>query len=211
MAVTLAELRGDLVSARAIFREHGCVIVRDAVEPQMLDELESAASRFQRSLRSGAPTLTNALGNEADSVAVSGTIHPSVGEPVFGSFLASPAMQSYTSLLLEGAAPRFWFEGLWLLENSTSYDSGWHRDTNGILGTTHREDVDEARELAILQASPEQLGNAIKWQMSLLPEGDPCLFVCPGSHRRYRTASERHGLVNDQHAAIEGEVELTLQ
>ena len=35
------------------------------------------------------------------------------------------------------------------------------------------------------------LGKTFKWQTALIDEGDPCLFVCPGSHRRYRTPEER--------------------
>jgi hypothetical protein len=211
MAVTLEELRGDVTTAQAIFREHGAVVVQDAVGAHLLDQLEEAAARVRARVRSGDPFSCAGLGNEPDAILVSGTIHPQLGEPAFGEFLASPAMAAYASLLLEGAAPRFWFEGFWALEESREYDSGWHRDTSGILGTNHSEDVDEARELAILEASPERLGSAIKWQMSLLPQGDPCLVVCPGTHRRYRSAPERYGLVEDQMAPIDGAVELALR
>lgn len=84
-----------------------------------------------------------------------------------------------------------------------SYDSTWHRDTGGVLGTNHREDVNEQRELAILKASRgyaggrEYLGKSFKWQTALIDSGDPCLLVCPGSHARYRTASERQALCFD--------------
>jgi hypothetical protein len=67
---------------------------------------------------------------------------------------------------------------MWCLNNEPAqqgrggYDSSWHRDTSGILGTGHREDVDEARELAILDVSPEQVGKSLKWSTALAEEGD---------------------------------------
>lgn len=125
--------------------------------------------------------------------------------------MASEVVHRYAKKFL-GDDLRLGFIGLWVAEGE--YDSTWHRDTSGVLGTNHREDCDEEREFAILQASRgafgdprvvpddwagdgEYLGKSFKWQTALIDEGDPCLFVCPGSHRRYRTPEERQALCFD--------------
>ena len=78
-------------------------------------------------------------------------------------------------------------------------------DTYGFLGTTHTEDVDEERELAILEAA-KQRGHhppaGLKWQTALIDSGDPCLFVCPGTHKRFRNADERRALVEEPNGPV---------
>ena len=78
-------------------------------------------------------------------------------------------------------------------------------DTYGFLGTTHTEDVNEERELAILEAA-KQRGHhppaGLKWQTALIDSGDPCLFVCPGTHKRFRNADERRALVEEPNGPV---------
>ena len=40
----------------------------------------------------------------------------------------------------------------------------------------------------------EQVGKSLKWSTALCEGGDPCLFVCPGTHQRMRTEEERQAL-----------------
>ena len=57
----------------------------------------------------------------------------------------------------------------------------------------------------------EQVGKSLKWSTALCGGGDPCLFVVPGSHTRYRTPAERVGLVEEPTQPIESELQLNLR
>jgi hypothetical protein len=56
----------------------------------------------------------------------------------------------------------------------------------------------EAGEMALL--NPPK--TVIKWHVALVD--DPCLWIVPGSQRRYRTEAERVALVEDIHTPLAG-------
>ena len=171
-------------------------------------------------MKSGEVTVA---GNAPDAIQVNGLLASEFGQDSgpFAEHMASASVERYAKKFL-GEQLRLGFVGLWVSDAGSAYDSTWHRDTSGVLGTNHREDVDETRELDILKASRgyagsllegggvvpslggprrlptgaagEYLGKTFKWQMALQEEGDPCLFVCPGTHQRYRTEEERQAL-----------------
>jgi ectoine hydroxylase-related dioxygenase (phytanoyl-CoA dioxygenase family) len=221
-AVSLAELTTDFEHCAEIFERHGCFIVDDAIEtPEMLDKLEAAARRVVALVQSGTHAFSldpdKATGNSPGATQINALIAPEYGESVFQEMMASDALAKYADLLLPPPI-RLWFCAMWCLnDNQTErgrYDSTWHRDTSGILGTKWGEDIDEERELAILGVSPEQVGRCLKWSTALAEGGDPCLFLCPGSHRRFRTPSERHALVQDARTpvgSVDSEVQITLR
>ena len=222
--VTLAELTTDYEHCAAIFERYGCFVVDDVIEaPEMLDELEAAARRVAARVQSGTDAYSldadKATGNAPGATQINALIAPEYDEPVFQAWMASDGVAKYAERLLP-APIRFWFCAMWNLNENQpvsapqGYDSTWHRDTSGILGTSWGEDLDEARELAIFSVSPEAPGRSLKWSTALADGGDPCLFLCPGSHNRFRTASERRVLVEDPRApmgSVESEVQIDLK
>jgi hypothetical protein len=195
-------------------------IVDDLVEPELLDRLEAAAWGAWGRVKSGEVAVAD---NTPDAIQVSGLLAPEFGadSAPFAEHLSSAVVERYARLFC-GDKLRLGFIGLWVSDGDSAYDSTWHRDTGGVLGTNHREDVDEPREFDILRASRgyagsllegggtvpslgaprrlpvgaagEYLGKTFKWQMALHEDGDPCLFVCPGTHQRFRTEEERQAL-----------------
>eukprot|EP01048_Picozoa_sp_COSAG05_P016496 COSAG05_NODE_2129_length_3516_cov_3.306612_4_plen_304_part_00 len=208
----LSTITTEFAYCRDVFERFGCFVVDDAVEPSMLPELEAAARRVVARVQSGEDDFSlHAAGNGPEATQISGLIAPEYGEPVFQEMMSSDALARYYTLLPPPV--RLWFCAMWCLNENQQkyeYDSKWHRDTSGILGTTWDEDVDEQRELDILGASPEQVGRSLKWT-TCLNECDPCLFVCPGSHRRYRTPDERRALVEAPSSPIDGELQVVLR
>jgi hypothetical protein len=165
------------------------------------DRLEAAAWEAWGQVQRGDVTAAD---NQPGATSLNGLLASQVfgrdvGDP-FAEHMASDVVRRYATKFL-GSDLRLGFIGLWVAD--AEYDSTWHRDTSGVLGTNHREDVDAEREIAILQASRgycggrDYLGKTFKWQTALIDEGDPCLFVCPGSHCRYRTPEERQALCFD--------------
>jgi ectoine hydroxylase-related dioxygenase (phytanoyl-CoA dioxygenase family) len=221
-SATLTELTTDYEHCAAVFERYGCFIVDDAIEsPEMLSELEAAARRVVDTVQSGGHGFSldteKGTGNNPAATQINALIAQEYGEPVFQAMMASDAVAKYADLLLPHPI-RLWFCAMWCLNDNQpgreQYDSTWHRDTSGILGTKWGEDLDEGRELDILSVSPEQVGRCLKWSTALAEGGDPCLFLCPGSHDRFRTVSERHVLVEDPRApmgSVEGEVQITLK
>ena len=213
MSATLSQLTTDYDHCRDIFEQHGCFVVNDAIAPGMLAHLESAARRVVETVQTGEDEYSmQVAGNGPEATQINALIAPEYGEPVFQAMMSSDALARYWRLLLPPPI-RLWFCALWCLNDAqvaTTYDSRWHRDTSGILGTTWGEDVDEEREMAILNASPEQVGRSLKWT-TCLADRDPCLFLKPGSHCRYRTPAERRALVEAPSLPIEGEVQMVLE
>jgi ectoine hydroxylase-related dioxygenase (phytanoyl-CoA dioxygenase family) len=80
------------------------------------------------------------------------------------------------------------------------YDTGWHRD----FGHEER-DGSEAVEMEILSRLRK---NLVKWHMALVY--DACLWLIPGSHRRFRTEREREALINDRLADLPGAHQIVL-
>ena len=74
------------------------------------------------------------------------------------------------------------------------YEIGWHRDTGG-------EERDGSHEVE-MEILGRRNRNLFKWHVALLD--DPCLWIVPGSHRRYRTDEEREYLVGGKDGAIPG-------
>jgi hypothetical protein len=223
MPATLADITTNFAHCQELFERHGCFVVDDAIDKSMLDELEAAARRVVARVQGGSDEYSLGVGGNAPGATQIGALlAPEYGEGVFQQMMGSDALAKYADLLLPPPI-RLWFCALWCLNGQQlperqGYDSSWHRDTSGILGTSWGEDVGAERELAILGVSPEQVGKSLKWTSCLNEGGDPCLFLCPGSHRRYRTAAERRALVADTNGArepamqpIEGEIQVSLK
>lgn len=182
----------DIEELKQQYFENGYFVVVDAVDPAMIDPLEAAAVRVVDKVRSGRVDLSG-LGPEA--TAVYGIIAPEFGEPVFGEYLCCGEVLRYVEAFF-GPEVRMGHTLLWATEKD--YDTGWHRDLGPIVERS------EAEEMAILQEPMTML----KWQTALLD--DPCLWVVPKSHARYRTERERKVLL-ERKGDLPGQVQISLK
>ena len=184
------------------YRGQGYFIVDDAVAPEMLEEMTAAAQRATAKVRSGeivddpAGVRTGGAGN--DATFVSGLIAPEFGEPVFAEYLGSEALACYLQPFV-GDELRLGWINLCVVEDD--YEIGWHRDTGG-----NDRDASYEVEMEILA---RHRSNFMKWHLALAD--DPCLWIVPGSQRRYRTDQEREVLINDPRGEILGGRQIDLK
>ena len=107
---------------------------------------------------------------------IEGVLAPEYGEPAFAEYLASDPLLNY-AMDIRGKELRLGW--ITLCANPPGYDTGWHRDLGPAKDNTYDE------EMALL--SRPMIG--LRYQVALVD--DPCLWLVPGSHRRYRTEEER--------------------
>ena len=135
-------------------------------------------------------------GNGPNTTSIFGLLAPEFGEPVFADYLISPPVLKYVEAFL-GDELRLGHVHLWCADSG--YDTGWHRDVG------KDRDVSYEREMEILT----QPMKSIKWQLALVE--DPCLWVVPGSQKRYRTEEELKALVVDRKLDIAGQEQVVLE
>ena len=174
------------------FRDQGFLVADDMVEPAVLDELEAGARRIRDKIRAGEVDIKTVFGDNDEPSVIWGLLAPEYGEPVFADHLVSEPIASYVRALL-GDELRLGGLALFATANQVPYDTGWHRDLGGA-----DKGASEAEELALLNRPK----TVFKWHVALVD--DPCLWIVPGSQRRYRTEAERVALVEDIHAPLAG-------
>lgn len=193
--------REDLVER---YQDEGYFIVDDAVDSAMLDELGRAMRRVANKVRSGAVVehddRIETGGGGVEPRIVSGLIAPQYGEPVFARYLACEAVQQYARLIVGEPQRLGWVVGF-ASSRIAGYDSGWHRDT----GSRDR-DTGYEEEMQILRTFRN---NMVKFHLAV--EKDPCLWLIPGSHRRYRTEEEHELFVGDRRGDLPGGVQMDLR
>ena len=108
---------------------------------------------------------------------------PVFAEPVFAEYLESAPVLRYVNPLLGEELRLGWVSAL--VVDNRPYQTAWHRD----IGKEERDGSYEV-EMEILGRYRR---NLVKWHLALID--DPCLWLVPGSHRRYRTGEEREFLV----------------
>ena len=188
--------KGDMASRDQIdqFHDLGYFIADDAVGPDMLEGLTAAARRVVARVRSGEVVddddeiRTNGEGD--DSNIIMGLLAPEFAEPVFAEYLGSELVFRYVRPLI-GEELRLGWLSLFVTQGR-SYHCGWHRDIGG-------EERDGSFEVE-MEILGRHRKNMIKWHMALVD--DPCLWIVPGSHRRYRTDQEREVLINNRQGEI---------
>ena len=184
------------------YREDGYYITDDAVDPAMLDELESALRRAVEKVRSGAVVddtdrvRLNGEGMEPKNIRA--LMAPEFGEPVFSKYLLSDPLRRQVLSFLGETVRLGWVSAFVVL--SGGYQVGWHRD----FGKEERDGTYEV-EMEILGRYRKDL---VKWHLALVD--DPCLWIVPGSHRRYRTAEEREVLINNPGGELSGGKQILL-
>ena len=184
------------------YRDQGYFVVDDAVEGDMLDELAAAATRVVAKVRSGEVVDDEegmgSGGEGKDPDFVTGLIAPEFGEPVFAEYLGSEGVARYLRPFI-GEELRLGWVNLCAAPND--YRGAWHRDMGG-----KERDATYEEEMALLASYRK---NFMKWHLALVD--DPCLWIVPGSQRRYRTEREHEVLVNDRQGDIPGALQMELQ
>ena len=186
------------------YRERGYFIADDAVAPDMLAALETRARRAVEKVRSGAVVATaeqiSTGGPGVEPRHILGLIAPEFGEPIFAEYLMSEPVETYVRALVGGPLRLGWV-GMIVLHGPTDYDTGWHRDFG-------QEERDGSREVE-LEILGRYRKNLVKWHLALVD--DACLWLVPGSQRRYRTEQEREVLINNRKGDVPNAQQIVLQ
>lgn len=172
------------------YNDQGYFITDDAVDAEMLLPLTDATRRVADKVRSGEVvdnTDRIATGGAGKTpIVIMGVMAPEFDEPVFAEYLASAPVERYGKAFL-GAELRLGWVTLFAIKGS-DYQCGWHRD----FGAEERDGSYEV-EMEILGRYRK---NLLKWHTALVD--DPCLWIVPGSQRRYRTDYEREVLISNK-------------
>ena len=184
------------------YRDQGYFIVEDAVEPKMLDLLENAARRVVEQVRSGAVVDAadgvRTAGEGVEPQFISGLIAPEFGETAFADYLGSEVLVRNLRPLLGDELRLGWVH---LCAIAGDYQCGWHRD----VGPANRENTYE-KEMEVLNSYRKHM---VKWHMALVD--DPCLWIVPGSQRRYRTEREHQCILAEPQGVIPGALRIDLK
>ena len=184
------------------YHDQGYFIADDAVSPDMLEQLSAAAHRAVAKVRAGEVVddgegiRTGGGGTEPEFV--SGLIAPEFGEPVFAAYLGSEPIADHLRPFLGDELRMGWVH---LACMRGEYLCGWHRDTAG-------KERDGGYELE-MEVLGRHRSHFVKWHLAL--DDDPCLWIVPGSQRRYRTELEHECLINDTQGDIPGAVQIDLR
>ena len=172
------------------YNDQGYFIADDAVVPDMLPTLTEATRRVADKVRSGEVVdntdQVDTGGEGKNPVVIMGVMAPEFGEPIFAEYLASETVGRYVQPFL-GEELRLGWVTVFAIQGS-DYQCGWHRD----FGAEERDSSYEV-EMAILSRYRK---NLLKWHTALVD--DPCLWIVPGSQRRYRTDHEREVLISNK-------------
>ena len=172
------------------YKDQGYFIADDAVVPDMLPTLTEATRRVADKVCSGEVVdNTNQIGTDGKGkkpVVIMGIMAPEFGEPIFAEYLASEPVERYVHPFLGEELRLGWVTAFAI--KGDSYQCGWHRD----FGAEERDGSYEV-EMEILGRYRK---NLLKWHTALVD--DPCLWIVPGSQRRYRTDHEREVLISNK-------------
>ena len=186
------------------YREEGYFIVDDAVDEDMLEELGRALRRVADKVRSGAVV------EHADHIETNGEVRephilmglmaPEYGESCFAEYLVCAAVQQYARLIVGERQRLGWAVGF-ASTHIAGYDSGWHRDIS-----ERGRNVSYEEEMEILRTHRK---NMLKFHLAV--DDDPCLWLIPGSHKRYRTEEENEVLAGGEKGELTGAVKMDLK
>ena len=186
------------------YQEDGYFIVDDAVDAEALDELGRALRRVADKVRSGAviehQDRIETDGEGQEPHIVSALMAPEYGEAVFSEYLVSGPVQKYARLIVGNRQRLGWISGF-ASTQIAGYDCGWHRDTGG-------RDRDASYEVE-METLRTHRKNMLKFHLAV--EDDPCLWLIPGSHIRYRTDEEQAAMAGDRKGELAGAVQIDLQ
>ena len=186
------------------YYDEGYFITEAAVEPEMLEALTAALRRALAMVRSG-EVVDDTAGIGAGGPGVEqtqflwGLLAPEYGEPVFAEYLTSEPILRHARPLVGDVLRLGSMVGFAI--QHCEYHTGWHRD----FGKEERDGSYDV-EMEILGRYNR---NQIEWHLALVD--DACLWVVPGSNRRYRTDREREVLINSVDNELEGSLQIELK
>ena len=125
--------------------DQGYFIADDAVEPDMLDELEAAARRGRDKTRSDEVDLRSNRGENREPLVIWGLFAPEYNEPVFAEYMISKPIESYYQAFL-GDELNLGSQMIFCTGNYAPYDTSWHRD----FGPEEVQDGTEEEEMEVL-------------------------------------------------------------
>ncbi len=173
-----------------------------AVEAPGVEALAAAALRVVDRIRAGEVVDDeNGVGTNgpgAEPAFVTGLMAPEFGEPVFAEYLGSEEIAACVRPFLGNELRLGWVH---LCAIAGDYRGGWHRDVGGL-----DRDAGYDEEMALLARYRKHM---VKWHMALVD--DPCLWIVPGSHRRFRTDQEKECLVNGGRGELPGGLQIVLE
>ncbi len=182
----------DMASKEQIqqYNDQGYFIADNAVAPEMLPTLTDATRRVADKVHSGEVVdNTDQIGTAGEGknpIVVMGVMAPEFNESIFAEYLASEPVERYVRPFL-GEELRLGWVTVFAIKGD-GYQCGWHRD----IGAEERDGSYDV-EMEILSRYRK---NLLKWHTALVD--DPCLWIVPGSQRRYRTDHEREVLISDK-------------
>ena len=182
----------DMASKEQIqqYNDQGYFIADNAVAPEMLPTLTDATRRVADKVRSGEVVdNTDQIGTAGEGknpIVIMGVMAPEFNESIFAEYLASEPVERYVRPFL-GEELRLGWVTVFAIKGD-GYQCGWHRD----IGAEERDGSYDV-EMEILSRYRK---NLLKWHTALVD--DPCLWIVPGSQRRYRTDHEREVLISDK-------------
>ena len=172
------------------YNDQGYFIADNAVAPEMLPTLTDATRRVADKVRSGEVIdNTDQIGTAGEGknpIVIMGIMAPEFNESIFAEYLASEPVEHYVQPFL-GEELRLGWVTVFAIQGG-GYQCGWHRD----FGAEERDGNYEL-EMEILSRYRK---NLLKWHTALVD--DPCLWIAPGSQRRYRTDHEREVLISNK-------------
>ena len=172
------------------YHHQGYFIADDAVELEMLPVLTEATRRAAEKVRSGEVVddtdQIGTGGERKNPIVIFGVMAPEFGEQIFAEYLASEPIERYVKPFL-GAELRLGWVTVFAIKGS-GYQCGWHRDFGG-------EERDGSYEVE-MEILCRYRKNLLKWHTALVD--DPCLWIVPGSQRRYRTDHEREVMISNK-------------
>ncbi|KAI8984659.1 hypothetical protein BDF20DRAFT_861100 [Mycotypha africana] len=174
-------------------KTEGYVIIDGLIPLDLFDKLKEACDRVVEKARQGEWKYRRLVGTQfppwtegTDVWGVQHLMHPELNEPVFADWYGSAKLQETVCQLLGTKPEELQLELFNLLINpqETDFDLTWHRDS--VPAETPEEKEEEYLEI------PHY---GTQWNTALYEDG--CLYVVPRSHRRVRTAEERHITIHD--------------
>ncbi len=184
------------------YHQEGYFITGDVVEPRMLEELAAAARRVVARVRSGEVVDDGdgirPGGPGEEPAFVTGLMAPEFGEPVFAEYLGSEPVARHVQPFLGDELRLGWVH---LCVIAGDYEGAWHRDVGGQDRNATCE-----QEMALLARHRKHF---VKWHLALVE--DPCLWIVPGSQRRYRTDEEHKCLVEGGQGELPGGLQIVLK
>lgn len=185
----------------AAFATDGVLVIRNAIERDLVHDLHARASRIRQAVEATLPAGTRFAprrGNDggdrsaATTWGINEITRPAFFDPPLIDVIGHPLVRALLDRLLD--QPRAWGQKLLWAPRSCDYILHWHRDVHDAFDGL----------MPFKPAADDHI------QFNLALADDPSFRVVPGTHRRGLTAEETSALAADSCGPMPGEVHLPL-